>query len=121
MLVFDDGLACSCFVFWAGTNPCAEISRETSPGLDRRSCMSEQRLEEVFTFRVAVYRPDDKTTKCFLSTGGNRRFRPLAQGYRANFAKFNPGDVSWIQTFPGDVSWRFQHRDIMIVRLERRH
>jgi ABC-type cobalt transport system substrate-binding protein len=25
--------------------------------------------------------PDDKTTKCFLSTGGNRRFRPLAQGY----------------------------------------
>jgi hypothetical protein len=43
--------------------------------------MNEQKLEEVFTFRVAVYRPDDKTTKRFLSTGGNRWFRPLAQGY----------------------------------------
>jgi hypothetical protein len=47
----------------------------------REVCTSEQKLEEVFIFRVAVYRPDDKTTKCFLSTGGNRRFWPLAQGY----------------------------------------
>jgi hypothetical protein len=26
----------------------------------REVCTSEQKLEEVFTFRVAVYRPDDK-------------------------------------------------------------
>ena len=71
--------------------PCAEISRRRllerfNPGdvswiKPREVCTSEQKLEEVFTFRVAVYWPGDKTTKCFLSTGGNRRFRPLAQGY----------------------------------------
>jgi hypothetical protein len=27
----------------------------------REVCTSEQKLEDVFTFRVAVYRPDDKT------------------------------------------------------------
>ena len=32
---------------------------------------------------------------------------------RANFSKFNPGEVSWIQTFPEDVSWRFWHRDMI--------
>ena len=55
--------------------PCAEISRRRllerfNPGdvswiKPREVCTSEQKLEEVFTFRVAVYRPDDKTTKCF--------------------------------------------------------
>jgi hypothetical protein len=75
------------------TYPCAEISRRCllercNPGDVSwiklwEICTSEQKLEKVFTFRVAVYRPDDKTTKCFLSTGGNRRFPPLAQGYES--------------------------------------
>jgi hypothetical protein len=35
-----------------------------------------QKLDEVFTFRVAIYRPDDKTTKCFFRPTETAGFGP---------------------------------------------
>jgi hypothetical protein len=79
--------------------------------------MSEQKLEEVFTFRVAVYRPDDKTTKCFLLKGGNRRFRPLAQGY-VNDDDSTYSYFAWCDGVVHSISLWYRKNNIPVLILE---
>jgi hypothetical protein len=59
-------------------NPC-HITEPKSPGdvswiKLREVYTSEQKLEEVFDFRVVVYQPHNKTTKWFLSTSKTAGF-----------------------------------------------